>query len=103
LRFPLELKHDLNEVNKADVAVFHRLGSTARENYFFDLGGTSVEFSSVLDALFNEVLLAIGEHFADHFPCDLDKTVLNEMEGDVHVVLIDSRFEGHLIKCEPIE
>jgi hypothetical protein len=72
LRLPLKLEHDLNKIYETDVAVFHRLRSAASKHYFFNISRSSVEFCSVFDALFDEVLLAVRQHLANHFPCYLD-------------------------------
>lgn len=87
----------MNEVNKSYIAVFHGLGSAACEHDFFDLCGTVVELGTVLYALLDEVFLAVGQHFADHLPVDAYKVVLDEVERNVHVVLVKSGLECNLI------
>ena len=47
--------------------------------------------------------MAVGEHFADHFPGDLDEAVLDEVEADVHVVLVQRSFKCNLVKLKSVK
>ena len=95
---PLQLQHNLDKVNESDGTVLHRLGSAASEENFLHTGRSWVEARAKLNALLDEVLLAIRQHLADHLPCDLDVPILYEMVADIHVVFFDSYLEGQLVE-----
>ena len=101
-RLPLQLKHDLNEVDEANCTIFDWLRRSARKEHLLDLGRACVKPTPELDALLYQVLLAVLEHAANHLPCDVDEAVLDEMVRHIHIVLVNCDFESELIESESV-
>lgn len=47
--------------------------------------------------------MAIDEHFPDHVPSDGDVPTLDEVAGDVHVVLVNGDLESELVQFLAVE
>ena len=87
----------MNEVDETDRPVLDRLRCAASEKDLLDLSGPCVKLGTELDALLDEVFLAVGEHLADHLPCDMGQSILDEVMRHIGVLLINGYLEGELV------
>jgi hypothetical protein len=62
-----------------------------------------IELALVFYALFNQILLTVGEHLAHHIPSYLDVSVLNEMKRYVHVVFFECGLEAGFVKSDAVK
>ena len=100
--FPVQFKHDLNEINESNRSILNRLGGTPSKQYFFDLCVAWVKPQAKLDTLLDEVLLPIRQHLTNHLPRDMNKTILNEVIRHVHIVFTHGDLERQLIQFESV-
>lgn len=88
-RGPVQFKHDLDEVHKADHAAVGRLSCAPSKEDFLHLGRAWVELAPKLDALLDETLLPVLEHASNHVPRDCHAFALDEVLRKVLIVFID--------------
>ena len=100
--FPVQFEHDLNKIDQSNRPVFNWLSCTTRKKDSLHIGSTRIKFKTELDTLGHEVVLKVGEHFADHLPVDLNHTVFNEIDCNVDIVFVNGHLKGQLIQFESI-